>query len=140
MLVKGIAENVKALRGPLFNANRVDQIWPEDFSDFRKRVWRTDQEYQDVQRYGGIMLIKPLIEEFGVPRTLAYVAQTPFRVDDNNLREAAQHYQERARESLSLSMPIAPAVASAPVLGDPQLTRASTFVASPALKPGGRSE
>jgi hypothetical protein len=143
MLVKGIAENVKALRGPLFNANRVDQIWPEDFSDFRKRVWRTDQEYQDVQRYGGIMLIKPLIEEFGVPRTLAYVAQTPFRVDDNNLREAAQHYQERARESLSLSMPIAPAVAGTPVLGDPQLpqlTRASTFVASPAPKPSGRSE
>jgi hypothetical protein len=124
--------------------NRVDQIWPEDFSDFRKRVWRTDQEYQDVQRYGGIMLIKPLIEEFGVPRTLAYVAQTPFRVDDNNnLREAAQRYQERARESLSLEMPIAPAVASAPVLEDPQLpqlTRAYTFVASPAPKPSGRSE
>jgi hypothetical protein len=58
MLVKGIAENVKALRGPLFNVNRVDQIWPDDFAVFRKRVWRTDQEYQDVQRYGGIMLVK----------------------------------------------------------------------------------
>ncbi len=99
MLVKGIAENVKALRGPLFNVNRVDQIWPDDFAVFRKRVWRTDQEYLDVQRYGGIMLIKPLIEEFGVPRTLAYVAQTPFRVEENNnLRQAALHYQERARE------------------------------------------
>jgi hypothetical protein len=144
MLVKGIAENVKALRGPLFNVNRVDQIWPEDFAVFRKRVWRTDQEYQDVQRYGGIMLIKPLIEEFGVPRTLAYVAQTPFRVeDDNNLREAALHYQERARESLSIAMPISPAVATAPVLEDPQLpqlTRAYTFVGSPAPAPSGRSE
>jgi hypothetical protein len=144
MLVKGIAENVKALRGPLFNVNRVDQIWPDDFAVFRKRVWRTDQEYQDVQRYGGIMLVKPLIEEFGVPRTLAYVAQTPFRVDEqNNLREAALHYQERAREVLSIAMPIAPAVAAAPILDNPQLpalTRAYTFVASPAPAPSGRSE
>ncbi len=111
---------------------------------FRKRVWRTDQEYQDVQRYGGIMLIKPLIEEFGVPRTLAYVAQTPFRVEDSNLREAALQYQERARESLSIgAMQIPSAVAAAPVLGDPQLpqlTRAYTFVASPAPKPSGRAE
>ena len=143
MLVKGIAENVKALRGPLFNENRVDQIWPEDFAVFRKRVWRTDQEYQDVQRYGGIMLIKPLIDEFGVPRTLAYVAQTPFRVDENNnLREAALQYQERARESLSVAMPIAPAVAKAPAEDQelPQLTRAYTFVGSPAPAPSGRSE
>jgi hypothetical protein len=143
MLVKGIAENVKALRGPLFNVNRVDQIWPDDFAEFRKRVWRTDQEYQDVQRYGGILLIKPLIEEFGVPRTLAYVAQTPFRVEEHNLREAAMLYQERARESLSIEMPISPTVASVPVLDDPQLpqlTRAYTFTASPAPKPSGRSE
>ncbi|HTJ15456.1 MAG TPA: hypothetical protein VL494_01645 [Steroidobacteraceae bacterium] len=143
MLVKGIAENVKALRGPLFNENRVDQIWPEDFAVFRKRVWRTDQEYQDVQRYGGIMLIKPLIDEFGVPRTLAYVAQTPFRVDENNnLREAALQYQDRARESLSIAMPIAPAVAKAPAEDQelPQLTRAYTFVGSPAPAPSGRSE
>jgi len=107
-------------------------------------VWRTDQEYQDVQRYGGIMLIKPLIDEFGVPRTLAYIAQTPFRVDENdNLRQAALHYQERARESLSIAMPIAPAVAKAPVAEDPQLpqlTRAYTFVGSPAPAPSGRSE
>jgi hypothetical protein len=144
MLVKGIAENVKALRGPLFNVNRVDQIWPEDYAEFRKRVWRTDQEYLDVQRYGGIMLIKPLIEEFGVPRTLAYVAQTPFRVEDNNMREAAEQYQEHAREVLGAgSAQISPAVAAAPLLEDPQLpqlTRAYTFVASPAPKPSGRSE
>jgi hypothetical protein len=144
MLVKGIAENVKALRGPLFNVNRVDQIWPDDFATLRKRVWRTDQEYLDVQRYGGIMLIKPLIEEFGVPRTLAYVAQTPFRVEGSNLREAAIQYQERARETLSVgATQIPPTVAAAPVLDDPQLpqlTRAYTFVASSAPKPSGRSE
>ena len=66
-----------------------------------------------------------------------------FRVEENNLREAALHYQERARESLSIAMPISPAVASAPILDDPQLpqlTRASTFTASPAPKPSGRSE
>jgi hypothetical protein len=144
MLVKGIAENVKALRGPLFNVNRVDQIWPDDFGALRKRVWRTDQEYLDVQRYGGIMLIKPLIEEFGVPRTLAYVAQTPFRVEGDNLREAALQYQEHAREALSVgeSLP-SQVVATAPLLDNPQLpqlTRAYTFVASPAPKPSGRSE
>jgi hypothetical protein len=143
MLVKGIAENVKALRGPLFNANRVDQIWPDDFGTLRKRVWRTDQEYLDVQRYGGIMLIRPLIEEFGVPRTLAYVAQTPFRVEGDSLREAALQYQEHAREVLSIGVTAPAAVAVAPALEDPQLpqlTRAYTFVASPAPKPSGRSE
>jgi hypothetical protein len=107
-------------------------------------VWRTDQEYLDVQRYGGIMLIKPLIEEFGVPRTLAYVAQTPFRVEDNNMRAAAQRYQEHAREVLNAgSAQVSPTVAAAPMLEDPQLpqlTRASTFVARPAPKPSGRSE
>src|SRR5688572_19495463 len=144
MLIKGISENVKALRGPLFNANRVDQIWPEDFSVFRKRVWRTDQEYQDVQRYGGIMLIKPLIDEFGVPRTLAYLAQTPFRVEENNLREAAVRYQEQARASLSFTVaPTAPMLTATPPVNEPQLpqlSRASTFAASAAPKPSGRSE
>ena len=144
MLVKGIAENVKALRGPLFNVNRVDQIWPEDFAAFRKRAWRTDQEYLDVQRYGGIMLIKPLIEEFGVPRTLAYVAQTPFRVEDNNLHTAALQYQEHARDALNAELQSSsPTVAGVPLLDDPQLpqlTRAYTFVARPVTKPVGRAE
>jgi hypothetical protein len=149
MLVKGIAENVKAMRSPLFNANRVDQIWPDDFGVFRKRVWRTDQEYQDVQRYGGIMLIKPLIDEFGVPRTLAYLAQTPFRVEDNNLRVAALHYQEEAREALNLDRTQAyPLLTVTPVSTDPevvgtelpQLSRAHTFVAIAVSKPSGRVE
>jgi hypothetical protein len=51
-----------------------DRIWPKDFAAFCKRVWRTDAEYRDVQRYGGILLIGPLIGEFGVRRTLAYLA------------------------------------------------------------------
>lgn len=105
MLISGIVEYVKALRAPLFNVNRIDRIWPEDFADFRKRFWRTDQEYIDVQRYGGIMLIHPLIDEFGVPRTLKYIAQTPFRVDGENLRLAAERYQEQAREVLRSTRP-----------------------------------
>lgn len=103
MLVKGIAEHVKELRSPIFNSNRLDRIWPEDFSGFRKRVWRKDnQEYMDVQRYGGILLIRPLINEFGVPRALMYVAQTPFRVEENNMRTSALRYQEQAREALTM--------------------------------------
>lgn len=101
MLVNGIAEYVKAPRGPLFNSNRIDRIWPEDFDAFRQRVWRTDQEYLDVQRYGGIMLIRPLIDEFGAPRALAYIAQNPFKVEENNLRVAALRYQQEARDNLS---------------------------------------
>lgn len=101
MLIKGIAEYVKAPRGPLFNSNRLDRIWPEDFADFRQRVWRTDQEYLDVQRYGGILLIRPLIDEFGAPRALAYIAQNPFKVEENSLRLAALRYQQEARESLN---------------------------------------
>ena len=43
-----------------------------------------------------------VIEEFGVPRTLAYLAQTPFRIEENNLRVSAQRYQDRAREALRI--------------------------------------
>jgi hypothetical protein len=53
-----------------------------------------------VQRYGGILLIGPLIDQFGVPKALAYIAQTPFHVEDNNMRLSAQRYQERARKVL----------------------------------------
>jgi len=101
MLIKGIAEHVKSVRTPLFNSNRLDIIWPENFSEFQQRVWRTDQAYQNVQRYGGILLLEPLINEFGVPRALAYVAQTPFRVEGDNMRIAALRYQDRAREALT---------------------------------------
>lgn len=105
MVVAGIGEFVKARRGPLFNANRLDMIWPEDFAKFLRRVWqRADSEYTDVQRYGGILLVEPLINEFGVPRTLVYLARTPFRIEDNNVHLSALRYQERAREFLSSDM------------------------------------
>lgn len=101
MLVEGINEHLKEVRAPIFNTNRLDLIWPENFADFRRRLWnKGDQTYLDVQRYGGILLIRPLIDEFGVPRALAYIAQTPFLIEDNNLRLSAQRYQERARKIL----------------------------------------
>ena len=102
MLMNGVTEHVTSLRSPLFNSNRIDLIWPEDFSTFRRKVWRTDEEYHDVQHYGGILLLKPLVAEFGVPRAFAYVAQTPFRIEGNNLRLSALRYQDRAREILTL--------------------------------------
>jgi len=101
MLVEGINEHLKEVRTPIFNANRLDMIWPEDFAGFRRSLWnKGDQGYLDVQRYGGILLIRPLIDRFGVPRALAYIAQTPFHIEDNNLRLSAQRYQERARKVL----------------------------------------
>ena len=101
MLVEGINEHLKEVRAPIFNTNRIDLIWPENFADFRRRLWnKGDQNYLDVQRYGGILLIRPLIDEFGVPRALAYIAQTPFLIEENNLRLSAQRYQERARKTL----------------------------------------
>lgn len=115
MLVAGIAEHVKAVRGPLFNSNRLDRIWPEDFAAFHKRMWRTDTQYQEVQRYGGILLMRPLIDEFGVRRALTYAARTPFRVEQNNVRLSALHYQERARKALSA--PQAQHTKPAPAMG-----------------------
>ena len=101
MLIKGIAEHVKAVRTPLFNENRLEQIWPEDFASFERRAWRrTDPEYLNVQRYGGILLAQPLISQFGVLPTLAYMARTPFQIEQNNLRLSAARYQERARAAL----------------------------------------
>lgn len=101
MLVGGIAEHLTAIKRPLFNSNRLDRIWPEDFAAFRERVWRRDDGwYRDVQRYGGLLLIEPLIDEFGVPLTLFYVAQTPFEIENDNLRASALEYQRKAREWL----------------------------------------
>jgi len=106
MLTTAIARYVDARRDLLFNENRVDRIWPEDFADFRKRVWnRRDPQYRDIQRYGGILLIKPLIGEFGVPQVFAYVAQTPFDIEENNVRISALRYQDRARAVLRTRVP-----------------------------------
>jgi hypothetical protein len=101
MLVMAIAGYIKDLHGPIFNSNRLDRIWPENFAVFAGRVWRDDKEYLDVQRYGGLLLIRPLVQEFGVTRTLAYIAKTPFRVEENDMRVSALRYQERAREEMN---------------------------------------
>jgi hypothetical protein len=106
MVIKGVAEHVKTLRSPLFNENRIDRIWPEDFREFQRRVWRTgDPEYLDVQRYGGILLAEPLVNEFGVLRAIVYMAQHPFQLEENNLRVSALRYQQRARDALAASAP-----------------------------------
>jgi hypothetical protein len=101
MVNSAIALVVKARRLPIFNENRIDRAWPEDFAGFVQRNWRRGEpEYRDVQRYGGLLLVRPLISEFGVPRALAYLAQTPFQIEDNNVRASAQRYQARARDAL----------------------------------------
>ncbi len=101
MLVEGIAAQLTAIRDPLFNRNRLDRIWPSDFRTFRDRVWRKeDRRYLEVQRYGGLMLVKPLIDRYGAPSALVYFAQTPFEMQDEDLRSSALRYQERASEWL----------------------------------------
>jgi hypothetical protein len=101
MLLEGIAAHLTAIRNPMFNTNRLDRFWPSDFRAFRDRVWRReDTRYLEVQRYGGLMLVKPLIDEFGAPNALFYFAQTPFEIQNDDLRRSAVRYQERAREWL----------------------------------------
>ncbi len=101
MLVEGIAAQLTSLRDPLFNTNRLDRIWPSDFQRFRDRVWRRDdRRYLEVQRYGGLMLVKPLIDRYGAPSALYYFAQTPFEMHGDDLRRSALRYQESAREWL----------------------------------------
>ena len=105
MLIAGVGAMLTEANTSIFNANRVDRLWPENFSVFEQRSWRSDREYVEVQRYGGILLLRPLFSEFGVPLALAYVAQTPFHVEQGNMRISALRYQERAREAL-LSRPL----------------------------------
>ena len=100
MLIAGVGALLTESRDVIFNANRIDRIWPENFASFEQRSWRTDREYVDVQRYGGVLLLRPLFSEFGVPSALAYVAQTPFHIEGGNMRASAVRYQERAREVL----------------------------------------
>ena len=100
MVLAGIVEHVTSLRLPLFNENQLNTIWPEDFARFRKQVWLGDEEYESVKRYGGILLMRPLIAQFGVMPVMAYVAQTPFEVRETSLRAAALRYQQQARDAL----------------------------------------
>ena len=50
------------------------------------------------------LLVGPLIREFGVPRVFAYVARTPFRIENDNVRVSALRYQERARSARFLTL------------------------------------
>jgi hypothetical protein len=45
--------------------------------------------------------LRPLVREFGLVRTLNYVAGTPFHIEDNNVRLSAERYQRRAQEALA---------------------------------------
>jgi hypothetical protein len=103
MLLSAAARFVKIRADVLFNENRIDRIWPDDFASFEQRNYRYDHPaYADVERFGGILLMRPLIGEFGVPRVLAYVARTPLVVEDNSLRTSALRYQEQARNELRM--------------------------------------
>ena len=101
MLVSGVMASRQQVQ-PMFNANRVDMFWPESLQELRTRGWRqSDATYRDVQQLGGAMLVRPLIAEFGVPRVLHYVAQTPFYIEGDNVRVSAARYQEQARLALT---------------------------------------
>jgi hypothetical protein len=103
MLMAGVRESVRSTNGPLFNLNRIDRLWPEDLRVLYHGAWRrNDRDYGDVRRLGGISLIQPLVRQFGAPRVFAYVAQTPFRIEENNVKLSALRYQERARSALQL--------------------------------------
>ena len=46
-------------------------------------------------------ILATLVREFGVARTLSYVAGTPFLIEENNVRLSAERYQRRAQEALA---------------------------------------
>jgi hypothetical protein len=102
MAMAGIVEHLTTTRLPIFNENQLDRIWPENFARFRSNVWMGDSEYKAVKHYGGILLMRPLVAQFGVMPVMAYVAQTPFEVREPSLRLAALRYQQQAREALTL--------------------------------------
>ena len=102
MLAAGVIAYTTRNAAPLFNENRIEEIWPENLEDLRARIYRGDQQaYLTARKYGGYLLLRPLVREFGVARTLGYVAGAPFHVEENNLRLSAQRYQDRAREALA---------------------------------------
>ena len=102
MLVTATVELSQSLAAPLINANRLDMLWPENLKDFERRAWtRGGREYHEVRRLGGLLLLEPLVREFGAPRVFAYVARTPFRIENNNVRLSALHYQDSARSALA---------------------------------------
>jgi hypothetical protein len=102
MLVSAIAELSHSPAAPLFNTNRIDRLWPEDLREFERRAWTHEgREYREVRRLGGLLLVEPLVREFGAPRVFAYLARTPFRIENDNVRLSALRYQEVARSALA---------------------------------------
>jgi hypothetical protein len=102
MLVSATVELSRAQAAPLFNTNRIDRLWPEDVREFERRAWTHEgREYREVRRLGGMLLVEPLIREFGAPRVFSYLASTPFRIETGNVRVAALQYQDRARTALA---------------------------------------
>jgi hypothetical protein len=102
MLVSATVELSQSPATPMVNANRVDLLWPEDLKDFERRAWtRGGREYREVRRLGGLLLLEPLVREFGAPRVFAYAARTPFRIENNNVRLSALRYQDGARAAIT---------------------------------------
>jgi hypothetical protein len=102
VLVSGVFEYVRAPQAPLFNENRLSALWSEDFAELCKRMDSSlDRDYVAIRRYGGILLLRPLVAEFGLSRTLSFVARHPFRVE-SDMQQAARDYQEAARQALRM--------------------------------------
>lgn len=101
MLLVAVDVYVSSLSEPVLNENRIDTVWPERLSELHSTNWRISaRKYARIRQYGGLVLLRPLIREFGVPRTLAYVARTPFQMDGENLYSAAMSYQQTAKSAL----------------------------------------
>ena len=101
MLVSGVESNLRSRHSRIYNANRLDRLWPDDIGFLQRSVRRSrDREYAQVRDLGGTELLQPLIKEFGAVRVFAYVAQTPFSIEENDVRASALRYQESARSAL----------------------------------------
>lgn len=101
MLVSGIESNLRFRHSRIYNANRLDRLWPDDLSSLEQSARPSrNREYAQVRDLGGTELLQPLIKEFGAARVFAYVAQTPFSIEENNVRVSALRYQELARSAL----------------------------------------
>ena len=59
MLVQGIAAHTTQSKAPMFNENRIAEIWPDDVAELRTRAWRNDDSaYQNIRKYGGYLLLR----------------------------------------------------------------------------------
>lgn len=102
MLVSGIGSHLRSRYRRIYNTNRLDRLWPDTLTDLEQTGWREGaRRYEEVRDLGGMELLQPLIKQFGAPRVFAYVAQTPFSIEDDNVRVSALQYQERARSALA---------------------------------------